>query len=723
MSDTPLPPAALQRWTRALAARSAVVTGVPVAVDGWWYLGLRLPEWPKTRIVRVRPEAGLDAVETVVDPADFVRGGNIADWKMVGSKVLAGIADGSEFGPWVVVDPETRRAVGGGRFGQCRASGTAYDKPDGDRPGRLYHVVRPTGRLRGASRVMLRENPLADTPARDVPVELAPFRWGSDTFVADMSVQKDGKNRWLVVSETSGVGQQHRAAVYDLTTDPRRPTRVASLDTTSAGSKSLTIRNGWAYFLTTDHGRRPYGALVRAPLHKLGDPSSRQTLATGDKARGIHLRDFTVHGDDRISLTKTQHGRDSLVVHRLREAARGPRLTQVREFTSPGTPFASIAAASEVTDDRTKTRQLVIAWNDIGGQRLTAYPEKATSRPRELRMSQDLRARGPEPVPTVTRDIPFRFGSKPHETGVVRLTTPANAHTARQAPTVVMRDAYPFYGYIQTGRASDHHMVDDAIHAAGGATAVVYHDHPRPGDSGVAELSHLLIGAAEALAERDAAKPGRMFLMGGSSQAGPAAEAVRLRSDLFRGAALRSVYLRFDAQGLSQGIGYCNDGPNAFGPDLSAACAYGHMRDHGIVRHPGAAQPVYLMSFGLDDTRTYAQDQTFPYARTAARAGADVRLFEFPSGHFMQWAGSHGGAEAFANQIAHVEAVQGGFAAPSPTPHLASRIAVAARRGMATPIAPPKYPDVSRPPTLAVPTGGLATGNPAKARTKSLERA
>ncbi|MGR7000123.1 hypothetical protein ACU686_22010 [Yinghuangia aomiensis] len=64
-----------------------------------------------------------------MDPADFVRGGNIADWKMVGSKVLAGIADGSEFGPWVVVDPETRRTLGGGRFGQCRASGTAYDKP------------------------------------------------------------------------------------------------------------------------------------------------------------------------------------------------------------------------------------------------------------------------------------------------------------------------------------------------------------------------------------------------------------------------------------------------------------------------------------------------------------------------------------------------------------------------------------------------------------------
>lgn len=722
MPDTPLPPADLQRWTRAMAARSAVVTGVPVAVDGWWYLGLRLPEWPKTRIVRVRPEAGLDDVETVVDPADFVRGGNIYNWKMVGSKVLAGIADGSEFGPWVVVDPETRRAVGGGPFGPGRASGAAYDAPDGDRPGRLYHVAHSDKSRISAVRIMLRENPLDDTPARDVPVELAPPRWGSETFFPEMSVQKDGKNRWLVVSETSGTGQRHRASVYDLTTDARRPTRVAFVDTTSAGSKSLTIRKGWAYFLTTDHGSRPHGALVRAPLHKLGDPSSRQTLAVGDKARGIHLRAFSVYDDGRISLTKTHHGRDSLGLHRLRETARGPRLTQVREFTSPGTPFASIAAASEVTDSRTKASQLVIAWNDIGGQRLTAYPNDA-SRPRELRLSQDLRARGPEPVPTVTRDIPFRFGSRPHQTGVVRLTVPAKARETGQAPTVVMRDAYPFYGYIQSGRTSDQHMVDDAIHAAGGATAAVYHDNPRQGGTGVAELPRLLIGAAEALAERGAAKPGRMFVMGGSAQAGPAAEAVRLRSDLFRGAALRSVYLRFDAQGLSQGIGFCNAGANAFGPDLSAACAYRHMRDHGIVRHPGAPQPVVLLSFGMDDTRTYPEDQTFPYARVAARAGADVRLLEFPSGHFMQWAGPHGGAEAFASQIAHVEAVQGGFAAPSLDRHLASAIAVTAQRGMAIPFAPPQHPIASASPASAAPAGGLATRSPAKARAMSLERA
>lgn len=721
MPDTPLPPADLQRWTRAMAARSAVVTGVPVAVDGWWYLGLRLPEWPKTRIVRIRPEAGLDTVESVVDPADFVRDGTITDWSMVGSKVLAGIADGSEFGPWVVVDPETRRAVGGGLFGLGFESGTAYDMPDGDRPGRLYYVTHTDkGQIRDV-RVMLRENPHADAPARDVPVELAPLRWGPDTFIKEMSVQKDGKNRWLVVSETSGTGQQHRASVYDLTTDPRRPTRVAFLDTTSAGSKSLKIHKGWVYFLATDHGRRPYGALVRAPLHKLGDPGSRQTLATGDEARGIHLRDFAVHDDGRVSLTKTHHGRDSLVLHQVSETARGPRLTQVREFTSPGTPFASIAGASEVTDSRTNTRQLVIAWNDIGGQRLTAYPNAAPS-PRELRLSQELRTRGPEPVPTVTRDIPFRFGSNPGQTGVVRLTTPAKARGTGKPPTVVLRDAYPFHGYIQSGRTPDQHMVDDAIHAAGGATAVVYHDHPRQGGKGVAELPGLLIGAAEALAERGAAKPGRMFLMGGSSQAGPAAEAVRLRSDLFRGAALRSVFLRFDAQGLSRGIGFCNAGANSFGPELSAASAYGHMRDHGIVRHPGAPPPVMLLSFGMQDTRTYPQDQTFPYARVAARAGADVRLMEFPGGHPMQWAGPHGGAEAFADQIARVEAVQGGFAGPLPPRHLASAIAVTAGRGMATPLSPPMQPGVSASPTPTTPTGGVVTRGPEHTRTKSLER-
>ncbi|MGA4543964.1 hypothetical protein ACPA54_28645 [Uniformispora flossi] len=705
-----------------MAARSAVVTGVPVAADGWWYLGLRLPEWPKTRIVRVRPEAGLDTVETVVDPAHFVHGGNIAHWTMVGSKVLAGIADGSEFGPWVVVDPETRRAVGGGPFGLGRDSGTAYDVPEGDRPGRLYHVVHTDKPQLSAVRVMLRENPLADTPAPDVPVELAPPRWGSETFIPEMSVQKDGENRWLVVSETSGTGQQHRASVYDLTTDPRRPTRVAFVDTTSAGSKSLKIHQGYAYFLTTDHGRRPYGALVRAPLHKLGNPGSRQTLATGDKARGIHLRAFAVHDDGRVTLTKTHHGRDSLVLHQVNETSRGPRLTQVREFTSPGTPFASIAAASEVTDSRTNTRQLVIVWNDIGGQRLTAYPN-AASGPHEPRLSQDLRTRGPGPTPTVTRDIPFRFGSKPGQTGVVRLTAPAKARGSGRPPTVVMRDAYPFYGYIQSGRSPDQHMVDDAVHAAGGATAVVYHDHPRQGGNGVAELPGLLIGAAEALTERGAAEPGRMFLMGGSSQAGPAAEAVRLRSDLFRGAALRSVFLRFDAQGLSQGIGFCNAGANSFGPELSAACAYGHMRDHGIVRHSGAPSPVILLSFGMQDTRTYAQDQTFPYARVAARAGADVRLMEFPGGHFMQWAGPHGGAEAFAGQIAHVEAVQGGFAGPLPPRHLASAIAVTAGRGMATPLPSPMHPGISTSPTPATPNSGAVTRSPGQTRTKSLERA
>ncbi|WP_345679458.1 hypothetical protein [Yinghuangia aomiensis] len=698
------------------------MTGAPVAADGWWYFGLRLPEWEKTRIVRIRPEAGLDDVETVVDPGDFVRDGNIFSWKMVGSKVLAGIADGTEFGPWVIVDPETRRTVGGGRFGRGRAGNAAYDKPDGDRPGRLYHVVHADEPVITSARVMLRENPLADTPARDVPVELAPPRWGSDTFIPEMSVQKDGKNRWLVVSETSGTGQQHRAAVYDLTTDPRRPTRVAFVDTTSAGSKSLKIHNGWAYFLTTENGRQPYGAFVRAPLHKLGDPSSRQTLATGDKARGIHLRAFAVHDDGRISLTNTRHGRDSLVLHGLRETDHGPRLTRIREFTSPGTPFASIAAASELTDSQTKSRQLVIAWNDIGGQRLTAYPN-AASTAHELRLTKDLRARGPEPVPTVTRDIPFRFGSKPHQTGVVRLTTPAKTRTTGQEPTVVMRDAYPFYGYIQTGRAPNHHMVDDAVHAAGGATAVVYHDHPRQGGNGVAELPHLLIGAGEALAERGAAKPGRMFLMGGSSQAGPAAEALRLRSDLFHGAALRSAFLRFDAQGLARGIGFCNAGANSFGPELSAASAYGHMRDHGIVRHPGARRPVLLMSFGMQDTRTYPQEQTFPYARVAARAGADVRLMEFPGGHFMQWAGAHDGAEAFATQLAQVEAVQGGFAGPLPPRHLATAIAVTAGRGMATPLAPPTHPSTSTLPTLATPTGARDNRSPAHTRTKALERA
>ncbi|GAA4984502.1 hypothetical protein GCM10023205_63240 [Yinghuangia aomiensis] len=722
MSDTPPPPEGLQRWTRALAARSAVVEGVPVAADGWWYLGLRLPEWEKTRIVRIRPEAGLDDVETVVDPADFVRGGTISDWRMVGSKVLAGIADGTEFGPWVIVDPETRRPVGGGRFGECRASGTAYDQPEGDRPGRLYHVAHENRQLRGALRVMLRENPLADTPARDVPVELAPPRWGSDTFIPEMSVQKDGKNRWLVVSETSGTGQQHRAAVYDLTTDPRRPTRVAFVDTTSAGSKSLQIRNGWAYFLTTESGRRPYGALVRAPLHKLGTPRSRQTLATGDAASGIHLRAFAVHDDGRISLTRTRHGRDSLVLHGLRETDRGPRLTRIREFTSPGTPFASIVAASEVTDSRTGSRQLVIAWDDIGGRRLTAYPN-AASTAHELRLTKDLRARGPKPVPTVTRDIPFRFGSRPHQTGVVRLTTPVKARTNGRTPTVVMRDAYPLYGEVQFGRTPEQHMVDDAVHAAGGATAVVYHDHPRQGGSGVAELPHLLIGAGEALAERGAAKPGRMFLMGGSGQAVSAAEALRLRSDLFHGAALRSAFLRVDAQGLARGVGFCNAGANSFGPELSAASAYGHMRDHGIVRHPGARRPVLLMSFGMQDTRTYAQDQTFPYARVAARAGADVRLMEFPGGHFMQWAGAHGGAEAFATQIAQVEAVQGGFAGPLPPRHLASAVAVTAGRGMATPLAPPTHPRTSTLPTLATPTGALDNRSPAHTRTKALEHA
>lgn len=43
--------------------------------------------------------------------------------------------------------------------------------------------------------------------------------------------------------------------------------------------------------------------------------------------------------------------------------------------------------------------------------------------------------------------------------------------------------------------------------------------------------------------------------------------------------------------------------------------------------------------------------------------------------------------------------------------------------GHGHPITPPKHPGTSGSPTFAAPTSGLATGGPAKARAKSLERA
>ncbi|NUU22607.1 MAG: hypothetical protein HOV68_13990, partial [Streptomycetaceae bacterium] len=688
---------------------------MPSEADGWWYFLLRKANWPTHRVVRVRPGGGLADVRTVVDPDMFLVGGTISGWQMVGSKVLVGITDGTEYGPLRIIDPETRQPVGE-PFGQSRVFAAAYQKAEAGQPDRLYHGEMSAEAFDADRYVMVRERPFdADPSPHSVRVELAPPAWGSLwTFRSALSVQTDGDDRWLVVTETQGIGQLHRTSVYDLKTQADRPRRVAYMDN-SASSNAVQIHESWAYFLSTDNGSRPYGALFRAPVRSLGERRTWQTVLPGDGARQSHLIGFSLETEGTnvtVTATRRHHGKDHITVHSLRETTNGPEVDEVtRLLNSRRTPFAALGGAKELAGPEEGTKQRLVSWVDVGGPRVWVHASEAgqEASPQEWAVSRDLREAGPQPTATVTRDIPFSFGTQEHQTGVVRLTVPTAELAAGGPPTVVMRDAYPYYGYVQIGVQAGttlyDHMLDDSVHAAGGATAVVYHDHPRGGSDAAAELPWLLIGAAETLVDRGAAEPGRVIPIGGSAQAYAASEAVRLRPDLFRVAAIRSGMLRMDEQGLSGGVGICQVGPQAFGPDPQAVCAYRGMREEGIVPRPGARRPVLLLSYATQDTRTRHQDHTLPYAEAARAAGAIVHLNEFPGGHVMQWARPYGGgAGAFAQQLSQAEAIVGGLGAHRRPGRWESAIAVAAGLGPVMPLpAPASYhmDEAIGPPALA----------------------